>query len=369
MMPKKRRRKKSPDINTDKKISAYTPDCRQHLVDHHFRLDDKAGKLKKLEDINKRLARARRSLSPSKLTNATFERLRRFNDDAISERRVTSTVIQWMLGETDIRSEEDILFNNLKPLTDESLADPKPDLYDGAVPESLNLDVRKELGKYIVPSKHSHAPILPNFFMEIKGSDGSPAVVKRQIAIDTHLGARGIKALRDYGNGSDTNDGNARSFGTTYVDGHMQLYAAHTPEGQEGPADNSLTQLRAFAMTDWKNKTIIEGTQAFRNLRELAMEEREEAIKLANARREREYRTGSESQISNNQGDDDPPLEARERTRQRRQPGIQASQKQREQAMGVRRSSRVSKRSNTATTSAAGGPSNTRQNPRASTRE
>jgi hypothetical protein len=290
-MKKKRKAKNSNNTEegTRKKLSAYKDDYHQYLVDNRLNLDDKGVRPKNIDEILERLAQPRRSLSPSKFTDHYFEKIRRLNDTAIGESKVMSTVVRMMLGENDIPSEENILFNNLEPMTDGSLADAKPDLYDGATPIELDPEIRKKLNPYIVPSKHSHAPILPNFSMEVKGSDGSPAVARRQAAMNAHLGTRSMKALRDYGTGSETNDGNARSYVATQVDGHMRLYASHIPEGTtetEHP-DYRLTQLRAFAFTDSAER-CRECAAALRNTRDLAHEEREEAIKLANERIARE---------------------------------------------------------------------------------
>lgn len=49
---------------------------------------------------------------------------------------------------------------------------------------------RTSLSQRIVPPKQTTAPTFPNFFLEIKGPDGTPAGVRRQILHDSLLGAR-----------------------------------------------------------------------------------------------------------------------------------------------------------------------------------
>jgi hypothetical protein len=46
-------------------------------------------------------------------------------------------------------------------------------------PEQLDRRVRDELSGYIIPSTQEDIPIVPNFFLAVKGPDGSAAVAKR----------------------------------------------------------------------------------------------------------------------------------------------------------------------------------------------
>ena len=55
-------------------------------------------------------------------------------------------------GTADISSQENLLFGNLKHLTDGSITKAKPDCYGGSRPGDLNKQIREELGPYIVPS-------------------------------------------------------------------------------------------------------------------------------------------------------------------------------------------------------------------------
>lgn len=92
-----------------------------------------------------------------------------------------------------------IPFINLDHLTDGTLIPSNPDIYYGARPEQLNRRVRDELSSYIIPLTQTDLPVAPNFFLAVKGPDGSAAVAKRQASYDGALGARGIHILRSYG--------------------------------------------------------------------------------------------------------------------------------------------------------------------------
>ena len=74
----------------------------------------------------------------------------------------------------------------------------QPDLYSGANPITVDLQIREALSKTIIPSKNTSAPILPNFFLEFKGPDGTPAVARKQILHDGPLGIRAMKSIKEW---------------------------------------------------------------------------------------------------------------------------------------------------------------------------
>lgn len=128
------------------------------------------------EDIHARLAMRRAPLSPSQFTREAFWDFKEKNQDALTENTVMSKAFPIIAGTTDIPSQENLPFGNLKDLSDGSITKAHPDLYDGTRPARLHKRIRAELGSYFVPSINITAPCLPNFFIEGKGSDGSPAV-------------------------------------------------------------------------------------------------------------------------------------------------------------------------------------------------
>jgi hypothetical protein len=74
----------------------------------------------------------------------------------------------------------------------------KPDHYYGSHPDKLDKKVRERLSDKIVPSRRKHLPVLPSFFVDIKGPGESGIVAKRQACYDGALEARGMHALRTY---------------------------------------------------------------------------------------------------------------------------------------------------------------------------
>ncbi|EJT68029.1 hypothetical protein GGTG_14392 [Gaeumannomyces tritici R3-111a-1] len=97
-------------------------------------------------------------------------------------------------------------------VSDSSLAPAKPDIYYGAPPKDLDPSIRNELGDYIIPSTMENKPLVPNFFTEIKGPDGSAAVMQRQARYNGAIGARGIHSLYNYGNNEPVYDGKPYTF-------------------------------------------------------------------------------------------------------------------------------------------------------------
>jgi hypothetical protein len=84
-----------------------------------------------------------------------------------------------------------ILLINLDHLTDCILVPGNPDLYYGAHAEQLDRRVCNKLSSHTTPSIQRDLPIVPNFFLEVKGLDGPVAVAGRQAS---YYGASGAKA-------------------------------------------------------------------------------------------------------------------------------------------------------------------------------
>lgn len=70
---------------------------------------------------------------------------------------------------------------NLDHLTDGTLVPGNPDRYYGARPEQLNQQVCTELNGQIIPSTQKDLPIVPNFFLTVKGPDGTEAVARGKL--------------------------------------------------------------------------------------------------------------------------------------------------------------------------------------------
>ncbi|KAL2047531.1 hypothetical protein ABVK25_011460 [Lepraria finkii] len=144
-----------------KKSSAYDPVFGQHLIDHGIYPEGYGG-VKNLQEphnwkeINARLARPRASLSPSRFPREEFLKFKEKNREALNEAKVMNKVFPIIAGNSDIPSQENFYFGNLKDLTDGSITKAKPDFYDGSYPAELHKDIREELGLISVPSVLEH---------------------------------------------------------------------------------------------------------------------------------------------------------------------------------------------------------------------
>jgi hypothetical protein len=239
-----------------------------------------------LEEILEKLKQPRASLSPSKFSREEFLHFRRSNDEATTEAEVMSQVFPIITGKTNIPSGYNQVFNNLEPIGDH-ISNAQPDYYNGSRPAEIHSKVRDDLERYIIPSSQRHRHALPNFFTEAKGPDGKASEAKRQITQDLAVGARGMLKMQSYGLDEDVYDGNARTFGSTYHSGTstLQMFAMHPTESMEpdGRPQYHTTQLRALALTD-NSESWRQGVGAWRNLRDLAKENRDEFIASANER-------------------------------------------------------------------------------------
>ena len=233
------------------------------------------------------LAVPRPSLSPSKFSDGAFESFQASNDEAKDEEDTKVHVVPTITGarRADDPSAMNTLFGSLEPLTDGTIAPAKPDIYYGAHPEQLDRPVRDELGHHIIPSTMEDKPMVPNFFVEVKGPDGSASVAQRQARYDGAVGARGMHSLQNYGGDGPVYDGEAHTFSSIYHAGHLQLYAHHVtaPTTPGGRPEYHMTQVKAFAMTS-DRESFVQGATAFRNARDLAKQNRDHFIQAANAK-------------------------------------------------------------------------------------
>lgn len=276
-----------------RRTSAYDPSFQQHLIDHgiypHGYDDNDDGFVypDNWEEIHERLAKPRPSLSPSRFPREEFRKFEKANMQALTENKVMSKAFPIIAGSANIPSQENVLFGNLKDLTDGSITKAKPDFYDGTNPAELHKQIRADLGPYIVPSTNTALPCVPNFFTEGKGPDGSSAVCKRQALYDGALGARGVQELRSYVVGKPSYDNNAYTISSTYDGGtgDLTVYSTHpTPsKDSQNPIEYRMTQLRGWKMTDTP-ETFRQGASALRNARDWAQEKRKELIAAANGK-------------------------------------------------------------------------------------
>ncbi|KAH8765309.1 hypothetical protein F5883DRAFT_630034 [Diaporthe sp. PMI_573] len=272
---------------TKKLTTPYNGGFEQHLTDHGV-YPIYSSKKPDLEEAMAAIAVPRLSLSPSKFSDSAFETFQESNARAKDKDDVLADVIPTILGPSQASHycARNTVFANLEPLTDDTIAAPKPDIYYGAYPEQLARSARNKLAGHIVPSTMPDKPMAPNFFLEVKGPDGSAAVATRQARYDGAIGSRGIHSLQSYGIEEEPQyDGQAYTFSSTYYGGTLNLYAHHVtaPTTPGGRPEYHMTKLRGFDMTD-SRETFVEGATTFRNARDLAKRHRDSFIKAANAR-------------------------------------------------------------------------------------
>ncbi|KIE01659.1 hypothetical protein MAJ_02464, partial [Metarhizium majus ARSEF 297] len=254
---------------TKKSTTPYNRGFEQHLTDHGVH-PIYSSQEPDLEEVMTAMAVPRPSLSPSRFTDGAFKTFRESNARAKDEDGVLADVIPTITGprQANHPSSRNTVFGNLKPLTDGTIAPPKPDIYFGAYPERLDRSIRDELDDCIIPSTMEDKPMAPNFFMEVKGPDGSLAVAMRQARYVGAIGSRAMHSLQNYNEEESAYDGNPYTFSSIYHGGQLQLYAHHvtaptTPEGRP----------------DFRR-----GVAAFRNARDLAKRHRDSFIEEAKAR-------------------------------------------------------------------------------------
>ncbi|EFQ99615.1 hypothetical protein MGYG_02628 [Nannizzia gypsea CBS 118893] len=236
-------------------------------------------------ELNERLAQRRSSLSLSQFSEDDFEEFVEKDANIRKEKpigRFTVSIIEGKVGDVASMG-EDYPFTNLAPLTDKTLANAKPDHFFGARPEQLESQIREELSSYIVPSSQDSLPILPNFFLETKGPDGSLAVATRQACYHGALGARGIHKLQNFKQDEESYDRNAYTITSTYHGGQLKIYTTHLVPRKGGRPEYIMTQVNAWSMTG-NIETFRQGASAYRNACDWAKEQRERIIDTANER-------------------------------------------------------------------------------------
>ncbi|GAO14633.1 hypothetical protein UVI_02009150 [Ustilaginoidea virens] len=284
--------KSTKNTKRTKSTGPYDRAFQQHLIDHGIYPDlyqypdgRATPQPENIEEIREVLRQPRPSLSPSRFSEDDFFHFRQAAAHVSKERQVTTTVIPIIEGNVGDRKcvAGQIPFTNLDPLTDGTLVPGNPDLYYGARPEQLDRKIRSELGGFIVPSTQHDLPVAPNFSLAVKGPDGSSAVAERQACYDGALQARGMQRLLSYGEPSPVYGNRAHAVTCTYLDGQIKMYTSH-PVPSSNPRAKSeyvMTQINAYALTGNRD-SFRQGVAAYRNARDWAKQQRDEAITQAN---------------------------------------------------------------------------------------
>ncbi|KAI3318349.1 hypothetical protein HD806DRAFT_526295 [Xylariaceae sp. AK1471] len=238
-----------------------------------------------LEEIMQAMVKRRPSLSSSRFQQEDFEHFKRADRHAFKEPQVMSTVIPIIEGRIkDGRSVAgQVPLTNLEDPTIDLLVPGNPDRYYGARPEQLDRQVRTQLGKHIVPSTQHDLPIVPNFFLNVKGLNGTLAVAKNQACYNGALGARGMNSLQIYADLEFDSDNKAYTLTSTYYGGLLTIYASYPllRASLQVPHEYAMVEIDAYILT--RNiDTFRAGVSAYRNARDWAKQKRDEAIKRAN---------------------------------------------------------------------------------------
>jgi hypothetical protein len=285
MEPERARTKSS------KSTGPYDPAFQQHLIDHRIypafhELED-GSELPPPDNLNEILQILSEPRPSVSISDDTFRKFKRSNARLSNEEQVTAWLIPFIEGDSDNNKHPDgpTLFNNLSPLTDGSLTSGKPDRYHGAHPNQLEKQIRDELNHLIIPSTQGHLPIIPNFFLEVKQRHGSVAVAERQACYHGALGARGMQSIQSYKSARPIYDNRAYTITGTYHDGTLKLYTSHVvrPEDPQLPPAYVMTQLNSWSLTG-ELSGFCAGVAAYRNARDWAKSQRDEAIRKANDR-------------------------------------------------------------------------------------
>ena len=265
--------------------SAYDKHFESHLAQNGIYIHNHIPKPKNWAVINQRMLRPRASLTLERFSDDDFEAFVLSNEMALKENKVIEKSYKTIAGNVRTFSMQDRQVGNLAILTDGSIVNPRPDVYDGASPTTVDQRIRDALNNYIIPSTTPTRPCVPNFFVEVKGPAGDVVVAKRQAGHYGALGARGVHELRRYIDPATASDGNAYTITSTYDSGSgtLSIHAVHTTLTNDSniPLEYRMTTLDSFCMIG-NPKTFREGACAFRNARDWAQETRDELITQAN---------------------------------------------------------------------------------------
>uniref|UniRef100_A0A8H7NNY8 Uncharacterized protein n=1 Tax=Bionectria ochroleuca TaxID=29856 RepID=A0A8H7NNY8_BIOOC len=268
--------------------NAYHAGFEQHLIDHEVHPPTFASQGPEWAEIMEALDRRRPSLSPSLFSSTNFDTFRARNFAAKNEAAVLRAVIPTITGpiEADPLCLPNAQFAKLKPLTDGTIVPAKPDFYYGADPKDLDRSIRDELAGDIIPSAWEDRPMVPNFFLEVKGPKGTSGVATLQACYDGALGSRAMHSLQNYNQEQPRYDGKPYTFSSTYECGCLNIFAHSItkPTTAQGRPQYHMNLVASWSLIGTLDN-FCRGVSAFRNVRDLAKDYRDRFILEANAKR------------------------------------------------------------------------------------
>jgi len=271
------------------KSSAYDNNFQRLLTERYVDPLLRANRPANLEQLKSRMNAPRISLSPSSFTDEDHESFLDELERSKGEPEVMRDIFIKIRGPARYPSATDRPCGNWAPLLSQlskeaDLVTAQPDYCEGNAQDARSMHIRRDLDTYIVPSLHSDVLFLPNFFVEVKGEEGSLAVARRQTCYDGALGARGIHHLQNHSL-PIAFDNNAYTFTSVFQSGRLDIYAHHItqPEGPGLEPHYHMTSILTRSL-DAMVESFREGVTAFRNAQDMAHEYREHFIQGANRR-------------------------------------------------------------------------------------
>lgn len=229
------------------KPTAYDRNFAIHLADHGV-FDEASSAFPDVSEAKAAFSRRRPSLDG--FSNEDFRAFMLTSPHAKDEKDILADVIPVVLGQTAAshdRPTRDTLFAKMEPLTDGTIAQPKPDMYFGSSPRMLSCTVREKLSNFIIPSSASDKDVAPNLFIEVKGRLGTGFVALQQVQYEGAIGSRAMNYLQNYGN-TPVFDDKPYSFSAVCVETYLRIYAHHITRASNGSYEYHMTQIGSYAL-------------------------------------------------------------------------------------------------------------------------
>ncbi|CAK7274448.1 hypothetical protein SEPCBS119000_006176 [Sporothrix epigloea] len=186
-------------VQSSSKPSPFDMNFGTHLADFHIHRFY-ATPAPNLEELKAAVAVPRPPLSLSEFSESDFKAFSNSVRDAGTLREILYDVIPMLTGSevSHYVTAQDVVFNNLRPLTDGCIAAARPHLYDGASPVTDHKAIRDQLGDMIVPSTAEGTPVVPNFFLEV-ADHANVEAARLQARFHGAIGARAMHSLQNFG--------------------------------------------------------------------------------------------------------------------------------------------------------------------------
>ena len=206
--------------------------------------------------------------------DSQWKKYRRKVEDARTESDVQTDAFPTIRGEADYPHTMNKLCTTWAQLfPDVRLKMAKPDFFDGLQPGSEYRLLRQQLNSYVSPA--GDAPIMPNFFVEIKPSFGSEGIAIRQALHDGTLGAQGVYQTQKAA-AKDPLDGNAHVFSGVFLGASLRLFAHFvSPPTEDEKLHYHMCELDEFVLRK-SAEEYAAAIAAFQNLRDYAAKVRTE---------------------------------------------------------------------------------------------